>query len=93
MSCRCDDVTVLEWIAHQLRSDEATDMRNISHQVGSDAVSDLTISGVIKVSRVPTCTTEKHLRLEFKHGGCKCVHVDNTSLLVDIVWLTDKVMA
>jgi len=68
-------------------------VRNIGHQVGSDAIGDLAISGIIKVSRIATCATEKHLRLELKHGSCKSVHVDNACLLVDKVWLADKVVA
>ena len=68
MRRRCHNVSEFERIVHLLGSNEATDMSDVSHQVGSDAVSDLSIAGVVKISRIATGAAEKDIWAELSHG-------------------------
>ena len=87
------DIAVLERVVHLLRGNKTTDMRNISHEVRTDTVGNLAIACVIKIPRVATGATEENIWAELGHSCLKCVHVNETSLLVDKVRLADKVMA
>lgn len=78
---------MLERTRHELGSHETADVGDVRHQIGAHAVGDLPEASIVEVSRVPTGATEKHVRLEFEHGRGNCVHINQTSLLVDVVRL------
>ena len=62
-------------------------MSNVCHQISANAVSDLTIASVVKVSWISGGADYEQLWLELEDLLCKSIHIDQTGLLVDVVWL------
>ena len=92
MSSRSDNINVLKGVVHLLSSNKSTDVSDVSHKQCSYAVCDLSISCVIKVSWIATCSTKQNLRLEFCDGSLERIHVDQPSLLIDIIGLGNEVV-
>ena len=92
MSSRSDDINVLERVVHLLRGNKSTDVGDISHKQCSNAVGNLSVPCIVKVSRISTGSTKQDLWLEFSDGSLKCIHVDQPSLLVDIIGLGNEVV-
>ena len=92
MSSRSDNINVLKGVVHLLSGNKSTDVSDVSHKQCSDAVCDLSIPRVIKVSWIATSSAKQNLRLEFCDGSLECIHVDQPSLLIDIVGLGNEVV-
>jgi len=92
MRRRCYDIAVFKWIVHLLGRDKSADVCDISHQEGTDTVSDLAIACVVKISWIATGATEKYVWTKLSHYLLQHVHVNDTCLLVHIIWLTNEVV-
>jgi len=67
-------------------------MSDISHKVSSDGVRNCSESCVVEISGISTCTTQKHVRLEFSDCSLKSIVVNKSGLFVDVVRLRLEVM-
>ena len=92
MSSRSDNINILKRVVHLLSSNKSTDVSDISHKQCSDAVGNLSISRVIKVSRIAASSAKQNLWLEFCDGSLECIHVDQTCFLIDIIGLGNEVV-
>jgi len=85
VSCGGNNIAVLKWVGHQLAGNQSTDMGHVAHQIGSTRISDLSKSLIVKVSRVSTGSTNKHLWFKFCCSSSEGIIVDQSGLLIGIV--------